>query len=105
MRLTTDLSKPLRARVPAGTRVVVIALYGDIHALEERFQIDFTIRTEKENDGRHGVWFNRGAIASHEFATKFKNAELTEEMYDKVDANNVIVEPETVWLSRGLEEA
>jgi phosphatidylserine/phosphatidylglycerophosphate/cardiolipin synthase-like enzyme len=181
MRLTTDLNKPLRARVTAGTRVVqialdldpdkvaglrgfaikravgggaadfltglkffkdlvpnpvkgdtystrqhpvqsfiwgdyaaqqdteyrytVIALYGDIHALEERFSVDFTIRTEKENDGRHGVWFNRGAIASHEFAVKFKNAELTEEMYDKVDANNVIVEPETVWLSRGLEEA
>jgi hypothetical protein len=58
-----------------------------------------TAKTEQENDGRHGVWFNRGAIASQAFADQFQNASLTEAKYN--DPNN----KEVAWLSRGLLEA
>src|SRR5262249_30085683 len=55
--------------------------------------------------GHHGVWFNRGAIASHAFATKFHNKALTDEMVDNVDDNGVVHDDEVAWLSRGLLEA
>jgi phosphatidylserine/phosphatidylglycerophosphate/cardiolipin synthase-like enzyme len=83
----------------------VIALYGDIANLTEGPKVEFTIRTEKENDGKHGIWVNRGAIASQEFSKRFHNKALTDDMFNKVDGNNLIVDEETVWLSRGLEEA
>ncbi len=83
----------------------IIALYGDIANLREGPSIEFQIRTEKENDGNHGIWFNRGAIASQEFAARFKNQAMTDEMANSVDDNNIITDDETKWLSRGLEEA
>jgi phosphatidylserine/phosphatidylglycerophosphate/cardiolipin synthase-like enzyme len=81
------------------------ALYGDIGALEVKHSVDFRIRTEKENDGRHGVWFNRGAIASHALATEFHNRQITDDMADNVDENGVLGDEEVRWLSRGLAEA
>jgi PLD-like domain len=56
-------------------------------------------RRRQENDGRNGVWFNRGAIASQAFADQFGNKSLTEEEYND-PANK-----EVAWLSRGLLEA
>jgi phosphatidylserine/phosphatidylglycerophosphate/cardiolipin synthase-like enzyme len=55
------------------------------------------VRTEKELDQGHGVWFNRGAIASQAFAEKFQN-KAPENPDDPADR-------ETKWLSRGLLEA
>lgn len=83
----------------------IVALYGDIHAFEERHTLEFSIRTEAEDDQHHGVWFNRGAIASHAFETKFHNKRLTEEMTDNVSDDGKLLDPETEWLSRGLAEA
>lgn len=83
----------------------IVALYGDIHAFEERHTLEFSIRTEAEDDQHHGVWFNRGAIASHVFETKFHNKRLTEEMTDNVSDDGKLLDPETEWLSRGLAEA
>jgi hypothetical protein len=52
-----------------------------------------------ENDGKHGIWFNRGAIASQAYAREFGNHKLTNaEMDDPNDKH-------TKWLSRGLLEA
>jgi len=85
--------------------VTVIALYGDIHTMEERFSINFRVRTEKEKDKGHGVFFNRGAIASHALSTQFQNKQITSEMFNKVDATGQIIDPEVRWLSRGLAEA
>src|SRR5262249_4355863 len=56
------------------------------------------IETEKEweEGAGHGVWFNRGAIASQKFAEEFGNAP-PKNIDDPTDA-------EVVWLSRGLLE-
>ena len=83
----------------------IAALYGDVHAMEERDTVEFSITTEPEYGETHGVWFNRGAIASHAFETKFHNKRLTSEMTDKVSDDGKLLDPETEWLSRGLAEA
>jgi phosphatidylserine/phosphatidylglycerophosphate/cardiolipin synthase-like enzyme len=66
--------------------------------------IEIAIQTEPENDGKHGVWFNRGVVASHKFATKFHNRRLTEAMANDVK-DGVLQDEEARWLSRGLAEA
>jgi phosphatidylserine/phosphatidylglycerophosphate/cardiolipin synthase-like enzyme len=83
----------------------VVALYGDLPAMQERYKLAFTVQTEKEDDGRHGVWFNRGVIASHAFATKFHNKPLTDDMVNNVSVDGKPLDPEVAWLSRGLAEA
>jgi len=62
-------------------------------------EIAIEIGTEKEWDPgeKHGVWFNRGAIASQAFAERFGNKPPTN-INDPKD-------PEVIWLSRGLLEA
>src|SRR5260370_1023123 len=34
----------------------IVALYGEPGALEQRHRVTFKIKTEKENDGKHGIW-------------------------------------------------
>lgn len=77
----------------------IVPMYGKPGALKPAPALDFEIRTEKEVDQGHGVWFNRGAIASQAFADKFQNKAPTDE--EANDPKN----PETAWLSRGLLEA
>jgi hypothetical protein len=77
----------------------VSAMYGKPGDLEPKDSVTFDITTEIANDGHHGVWFNRGAIASQAFADEFGNKSLTEADYN--DPNN----KEVAWLSRGLLEA
>jgi phosphatidylserine/phosphatidylglycerophosphate/cardiolipin synthase-like enzyme len=83
----------------------IVALYGAIEHLEQRHTVKVKIRTEKEDDGEHGIWFNRGVVASRAYAVTFKNKELTPEVYNAVDTHNNVTDEATVWLSRGLEEA
>jgi phosphatidylserine/phosphatidylglycerophosphate/cardiolipin synthase-like enzyme len=83
----------------------IVPLYGDPRALEERDSLSFSIKTEDEFDGHHGVWFNRGAIASHAFETEFHNQALTDEMVNDVSDDGKLRDPEVAWLSRGLAEA
>jgi len=52
------------------------------------------IQTEAESGGRHSVFFNRGAVASQEYARRFQNRRP-----DQVGP------PAYRWLSRGLLEA
>ena len=83
----------------------IVALYGDLHAFEERHTLEFSIATEPEDDKTHGIWFNRGTIASHAFETTFHNKRLTKAMTDNVSEDGKLLDPETQWLSRGLAEA
>jgi phosphatidylserine/phosphatidylglycerophosphate/cardiolipin synthase-like enzyme len=84
----------------------IVALYGDLHAMEERYTLTFSLKTEPEYDASgQGVWFNRGAIASHAFATKFNNKALTDDMVNDVSDDGKLLDRETEWLSRGLAEA
>jgi len=82
-------------------RFRIVPMYGKPGALtsDPQDELKLEIHTEKEwEDGaRHGVWFNRGAIASQKFAEEFGNAP-PKNLDDPTD-------PEVVWLSRGLLEA
>ena len=75
----------------------VVAMYGTPGRLEPKARTTFRIRTEVPQADGHGVWFNRGAIASQSFAAKFGN-KAPSNIDDPKD-------PEVVWLSRGLLEA
>jgi phosphatidylserine/phosphatidylglycerophosphate/cardiolipin synthase-like enzyme len=77
----------------------ISAMRGKPGNLQPSDTVSFELRTEPADDGHHGIWFNRGAIASQAFATQFGNKSLTDEDYD--DPNN----KEVAWLSRGLLEA
>lgn len=74
-------------------------MYGAPGSLNSSPPVSFTITTEKEfpATGQHGVWFNRGAIASQKFAEEFGNS-APEHIDDPQD-------PRVKWLSRGLLEA
>jgi phosphatidylserine/phosphatidylglycerophosphate/cardiolipin synthase-like enzyme len=87
------------ARPDTEYRITVAARYGEPGDLHTGDSVSVTVRTEKEDDGRHGVWFNRGSVASQAFAREFHNAEMTDAI-----ANDP-KHPMTVWLSRGLLEA
>jgi phosphatidylserine/phosphatidylglycerophosphate/cardiolipin synthase-like enzyme len=80
-------------------RFKVVPMYGQPGALDPGPGLNFEIRTEKEIDRGHGVWFNRGAIASQAFAREFGNS--GPEPPDNPDPDD----PRTQWLSRGLLEA
>jgi phosphatidylserine/phosphatidylglycerophosphate/cardiolipin synthase-like enzyme len=77
----------------------IATMYGRPGALEQRDTINFEITTEQVDDGKHGIWFNRGSIASQAFARDFDNAAMTDEIAN--DPSNTM----TKWLSRGLVEA
>ncbi len=80
-------------------RFTIVPMYGRPGALEPRRGIEIEVETEKEFDQGHGVWFNRGAIASQAFAREFKNVgPEPRKNPDPTDAR-------TKWLSRGLLEA
>jgi phosphatidylserine/phosphatidylglycerophosphate/cardiolipin synthase-like enzyme len=76
--------------------------YGKAGALssDPKDIVEVTIQTETEwrpGETVHGVWFNRGAIASQKFAEEFGNKPPT-----NIDDPN---DKEVQWLSRGLLEA
>src|SRR6476469_1483680 len=82
-------------------RFRILPMYGPAAALttDPNDEIKFNITTEKEWDEttKHGVWFNRGAIAWQKFA---------EEVGNKQPKNiNDPNDKEVQWLPRGLLEA
>jgi len=82
-------------------RFRILPMYGPAAALttDPNDEIKFNITTEKEWDEttKHGVWFNRGAIAGQKFAEEFGN-KPPQNINDPNDK-------EVQWLSRGLLEA
>jgi len=58
--------------------------------------VEVTITTELENDGTHGIWFNRGVAGSQAYARRFGKT--------RPDADAPESE-QMKWLSRGLYEA
>lgn len=73
----------------------IVPLYGEPGALQDGDAITVAIRTESEDPkALHNIFFNRGAVASQEYARRFHNAkpcDLGASAY--------------AWLSRGLHEA
>ncbi len=70
------------------------ALYGDPAHLEPRSEVEVRMTTELETGPTHSAFFNRGSVATQEYARRFLNVppcQAGQEAYD--------------WLARGLLEA
>jgi phosphatidylserine/phosphatidylglycerophosphate/cardiolipin synthase-like enzyme len=72
----------------------VVAMRGTPEKLVDGETVEIKVTTESERLGKHAVFFNRGAIASQEYARRFLNKKPS-----------VVGEPAYKWLSRGLVEA
>lgn len=72
----------------------IVALYGDPANLKERLATEVKITTETETGAVHSVFFNRGSVASQEYARRFLNKPPNKAGQGAYD-----------WLSRGLLEA
>ena len=72
----------------------IVALYGDPAHLEPRFEVEVPITTEVEMGPIHSAFFNRGSVATQEYARRFLN-----EPPSKAGPGAY------QWLSRGLLEA
>ncbi len=72
----------------------VIPLYGTPSHLTDGDSGSVKVTTEKEFGPQQSVFFNRGAIASQEYARRFQNK-----------SPDVVGAPAFIWLSRGLFEA
>jgi PLD-like domain len=76
----------------------VVPLHGSPADLKEGPQVTVPIETEPEIEKPHSVYFNRGSVATQEYARRFEN-----KAPDQLEG----AEREAAyrWLSRGLEEA
>lgn len=72
----------------------VVALYGDPADLKQRIAVELEISTETEAGAVHSAFFNRGSVATQEYARRFQN-----------EPPNVAGPGAYQWLSRGLLEA
>lgn len=72
----------------------IVAMTGSPGALTADAEVRLDVTTEAVDQGRHAVFFNRGAIASQAYATRFQNRPPDEVGQAAFD-----------WLSRGLVEA
>lgn len=76
----------------------VIPLYGKPTSLKEGPAVTVKVQTEPELGKPHSVFFNRGSVASQEYARVFRN-----EMPSELKGERQLAAYR--WLSRGLEEA
>jgi len=72
----------------------VVALYGDPADLKQRITVEIEITTESEVGAVHSAFFNRGSVATQEYARRFQNR-----------PPNIAGPGAYEWLSRGLLEA
>lgn len=72
----------------------IVAMRGPAGALIPGAEVSLRVRTEAVDQGKHAVFFNRGAIASQEYARRFGNAKPSDVGPAAYD-----------WLSRGLLES
>jgi phosphatidylserine/phosphatidylglycerophosphate/cardiolipin synthase-like enzyme len=76
----------------------VVPLYGAPAALDPRASLAVRVTTEIERGAKHSVYFNRGAVASQEYARRFLN--IAPDHLQGAEQ-----EAAYTWLSRGLLEA
>jgi phosphatidylserine/phosphatidylglycerophosphate/cardiolipin synthase-like enzyme len=71
----------------------IVARRGQPASLADGPEVSLKVTTERTDLGRHAVFFNRGAVASQEYARRFQNRRPDEVGQAAFD-----------WLSRGLVE-
>ncbi|MGD0806515.1 MAG: hypothetical protein ABSA10_03490 [Anaerolineales bacterium] len=72
----------------------ILALYGDPAHLDPKHEAKVEVKTEVETGLVHSAFFNRGSVATQEYAHRFQNK-----------PPNVVGPAAYDWLSRGLLEA
>ena len=72
----------------------IVTRYGDPAALTSGSSVTVEVTTESETGPTHSAFFNRGSVATQEYARRFENRKPSEEGAAAYD-----------WLSRGLLEA
>ena len=72
----------------------IVALYGDAAHLDPRIEVEVSMVTETETGPTHSAFFNRGSVATQEYARRFEN-----------QPPSVAGPGAYAWLSRGLLEA
>jgi hypothetical protein len=72
----------------------IVALYDDPAHLKPKHSVTVKVSTEKETGPVHSAFFNRGSVATQEYARKFLNERPSKAGQGAYD-----------WLSRGLLEA
>lgn len=72
----------------------IVALYGTPINLKPKIEMDVSVTTETETGPTHSAFFNRGSVATQEYARRFENKKPS------------LAGPGAYeWLSRGLVEA
>ena len=72
----------------------IVALYGDPANLKAKIEVEIDITTEVSRGSVHSAFFNRGSVATQEYARRFENKKPSEAGPGAYE-----------WLSRGLLEA
>jgi len=94
-------------------RYRVHPVYGEPGALELGDPAEVDVRTERQDDGSHGVFFNRGVAGSQGYTRRFGDHRRwykvdvygREKWVTFIKPSDVPDREAHVWLSRGLEEA
>ena len=72
----------------------IVALYGDPADLDPKIEVELDITTETSTGQVHSAFFNRGSVATQEYARRFENKKPSEAGPGAYE-----------WLSRGLLQA
>jgi hypothetical protein len=78
----------------------VVALYGKVDALEQRISVEVSVKTEPIEGAEHTIHFNRGSVATQEYARRFLNLPPEPLKPGGPFAGQAAFD----WLSRGLYE-
>ena len=79
-------------------RYSIYPMYGPFALRKLGEPVVLDVMTEEEDDSDHAVYFNRGAVASQAYMSRFKSSLRPPEPDNPAH-------PQTAWLSRGLFEA
>lgn len=78
----------------------VVARYGPVDALTDGVSVDVSVTTERIDGDEHTIHFNRGSVATQEYARRFQNLPPLPLKKGGPSAGQAALD----WLSRGLVE-
>ena len=78
----------------------VVAMYGPVTALTQGVSVEVSVTTEPTEGAEHTIRFNRGSVATQEYARRFLNLPPTPLKKGGPSAGQAAFD----WLSRGLVE-
>lgn len=79
---------------------MVVAMYGPVDALTDGVSVEVSVTTERIDGQEHTIHFNRGSVATQEYARRFQNLPPLPLKKGGPSAGQAALD----WLSRGLLE-